>query len=295
MKKKLTLAAVLLLTLALVFTGCSAPKVETPAPATTEATTEAPAAEQPAGTLADGTYFAMGDEFDANSGWKSTVLIEVKDGKVATVDWNGVSIKAGMTKKEASLAGKYPMVEKGGAKAPWHEQAAAVEAYFLANPDTKGMTLNAEGKTDAISGVSISIDDFYALADQALAAGPSAPGAYKDGAYHAESAEFSAQSGWKDTVDVTVVHGQIVSVYWSGVHKDGGDDKKTVSMNGQYGMLKGGAVAEWHEQAAAAEAFIIETQDPTAVVVNTDGKTDAISGVTMAVGEFLQLVQEALK
>lgn len=302
MKKGLIMTGLLLLTVAVLVTGCGAPKTETPAPAATEApvATEAPAATEAGaatGAYADGKYFAMQPAFDENSGWKSYVLLEVSGGKIVAADWNAVSVNAGMTKKEASKAGFYPMVEKGGAKAAYEVQAASVEAYLIEKQDATAITLGADGKTDAVSGVSITVDDFVELTTQALASGPQTTGVYKDGAFHAEQTEFSAQSGWKDTVDLTVVNGNIVAVNWSGVHKDGGDTKKASSISGAYGMVaKGSAKAEWHVQAADMEKFLLDNQDIKYVTLSDPaGYTDAVSSVSMNVSPFIQLVTEALK
>lgn len=120
-------------------------------------------------------------------------------------------------------------------------------------------------------------------------------GMYKDGTYTAEGKEFDAKSGWKSTVSITVKDGAIVSVDWNGVHKDGGDDKDTASKSGKYGMkAKGGAIAEWHEQAEKVEAFLVEKQDVAAITLKDGGKTDAVSGATIAVGDFVELATEAL-
>lgn len=119
---------------------------------------------------------------------------------------------------------------------------------------------------------------------------------YKDGTYVAEGASFEEASGWKDTVTLEIKDGKIVSANWNGVHKDGGDDKKTQSANGKYGMKTiGKAIAEWHEQAALAEAYLIEKQDPTAIkFTDAEGHTDAISGATIKVSAFFTLAEEAL-
>lgn len=304
MKRKFLWTAFLFVLIALLATGCSTP-APAPAPTTeTPATNETPAdaqPEQPAvaeSGLADGTYFAAQDNFDPASGWKTYVLLEVKDGKIVSADWNGVSINAGVNKKEASKTGKYPMVEAGGAKAPWHEQAALVEAYLIEKQDPTMIEYsNPDGNTDAISGVSIHVKDFFTVAQQALAAGPAKRGPYVDGAHHAEQAEFDANTGWKDTVDISVVNGNIMAVNWNGVNKNGGDDKKTTAKNGGYGMVaNGGAKTEWDQQAMAAEQYLIETQDPTAIAYSdAEGHTDAISGVSIHVKGFFELAQNALK
>ncbi|MFZ5989322.1 MAG: FMN-binding protein [Bacillota bacterium] len=236
----------------------------------------------------DGIYFAQEDGFSEKSGWKYMVTIEVKDGKIVKADWNGAHKKAGADKKTVSKEGKYGMVEKGKAQAEWHDQAKKVEDYLLEKQEPVVQYKDDEGHTDAISGATIGVKEFFDLAKKALDKGPVGSGQYKDGSYHVEGKEFSEKSGWKETLDLTVVNGYIVAVDWNGVHKDGGDDKDTVSQKGDYGMVaKGGAKAEWHEQAQKVEAYLLEKQDPAA--------PDAISGATISFEGFFGLAKEALE
>ena len=115
-----------------------------------------------------------------------------------------------------------------------------------------------------------------------------------DGTYEAEEEDFGS-SGWKDNVTIQVNDGKIASVDWNSTSKEGDKDKKTASEDGDYGMVeKGGAIAEWHEQAEKVEAFLVEKQDVDAIELNDDGTTDAIAGVTMAVDGFVDLVKDAL-
>lgn len=268
------------------------------APATTEpaTSTEAvtPATTETQGQYKDGSYYAEG-EFDAESGWKPYIVLTVKEGKIATADWNFVSSKGGPDKKTLDKAGKYGMKAKGNAQAEWYEQAALAEQFLIEKQDPTAITLDAEGKTDAISGVSIHVNDLTTLAKKALDAGPAEPGPYKDGSYHAEADTFDADSGWKGTTDLTIANGKIIYAFFSGVN-EAGEDKQAYSIEGKYGMkANGGSVAEWHEEAQAAQAFLIEKQDPTAITLNEEGKTDAISGVTIHVSDFVTLSQKALE
>lgn len=256
-------------------------------PAATETTEPAEAASD----LQDGMYFAQG-EMDADSGWQPYVILQAEGGKITDATWSASSINAGLDKKTSSEEGKYGM-KAGGASSEWHEQAEKIEQYLIDNQDPAKITTDAEGHTDVVSGVSVHVNDFTELAAQALAAGPVEAGPYKDGAYHAEAADFDADSGWKETVDVTVAAGKIVAVNFSGVNA-AGEDKKTNSKEGKYGMKAGGASSEWHEQAEKTEQYLIEKQDPTAVETTEDGKTDAISGVSIHIGSYLQLAEEAL-
>lgn len=245
----------------------------------------------------DGIYFAQQDKFDEKTGWKTVVTLEVKDGKIVKADWNAANIKGGVDKKTASKEGKYGMKEKGKAIAEWHEQAEKVEEYLLKNQDPAKITYkDNEGHTDAISGATVHVNDFFDLAKKALDAGPVGKGKYKDGPYHAEQKEFAEKSGWKSTVDLTVINGTIVAAYWSGVHKDGGDDKYKQSKDGKYGMKeKGKASAEWHEQADKVTAYFLEKQDPESITYkDNEGHTDAISGATIHVNDFFELAKEAL-
>lgn len=262
----------------------------TEAPATNSTNSENTAAEQ--GQYQDGVYYAIG-EADAKSGWQYYVTLKVDGGKITEANWNGINATVGPDKVSYSESGKYGM-KAGGAQSEWHEQAALVEQYLLEKQDPKDITLGEDGKTDAISGVSVHVNEFFDLADKALAAGPVELGVYKDGYYHAEGAEFDAKSGWKETADVVIAAGKIIHVNFSGVNA-AGEDKKQNSIDGKYGMKAGGASSEWHEQAAVAEANLVETQDPAALTFGEDGKTDALSGVSITLQSYFDLVSKALE
>ena len=209
-------------------------------------------------SLKDGLYFAQDAGFGSN-GWKAQVVLTVKSGKVTAANWNGVSNIAGAAdKKSYDKAGKYGMVKFGKAQAEWYQQAEKVEAYLVKSQDLAfAKYTNAEGSTDAISGASIHVKEFFDLVKKATAAGPVAKGPHaKDGWFYAEQAAFDAKTGWKDTVLVTVVNGRIVDVVWNGISSDTKKKSKIVeSASGAYGLVKiGKAQAEWHVQTARAEA-----------------------------------------
>lgn len=119
------------------------------------------------------------------------------------------------------------------------------------------------------------------------------PAVYMDGVYEAEAEAY--ENGWKDKVTITVTEGKIVDVVWNGTAEDGGSDKKTRSMDGEYPMVaEGGAQDEWYVQAGRMEQELIDTQSVDAIVVTSDGYTDAVTGVTIHVNGFVALAQEAL-
>jgi major membrane immunogen (membrane-anchored lipoprotein) len=272
------MATIALGTALLVLGGCAASQ-----------TTQAPASK-----YQDGIYFAQADTF-ADSGWKYVVTLEVKDGKISSVDWNGANKAGGADKDTLSASGKYGLVAKGGAQAEWHEQAKKAEAYLIQTQDpTKIEYKDTEGHTDVIAGASISVGEFFELAEKALANGPVSKGKYQDGAYYAEEDAYAKD--WKYTASLTVINGNIVAADWNGVNINGGKDKDTLSKDGEYGLKeKGGAQAEWHEQAQKAEAYLLENQDPTKVTYKDDaGHTDAITGASISVKGFFEIAKKAL-
>ncbi|MFA5851637.1 MAG: FMN-binding protein [Spirochaetales bacterium] len=240
----------------------------------------------------DGVYFAQSKDY-SKTGWKEQVIVEVSKGKIVSVDWNGVSNIAGAgDKKSYAAAGKYGMIKGSKIKAEWDTQAKSAEEYLVKTQDINFSKISAEGKTDAISGATMTISEFFALAKEALASAPVAKGAYKDGWYYKEGAAFD-KSGWKETILVTVVNGSIVDVVWNAIPKDGTKKSKYLeSKSGGYKMnAKNG---EWYVQAQRVEGAIVKAGDPSKIAIKADGKTDAISGVSIT-ANAVGLAIEALK
>lgn len=117
---------------------------------------------------------------------------------------------------------------------------------------------------------------------------------YEDGFYFAKEDAFS-NSGWKSVVAIVVEDGVIADVTWDATSREGLPLKAEHAANGDYGMVKASEIEkEWHEQAAAVEDYLLETQDPTDIVLDADGYTDAIAGATMGVEGFFTLAEKAL-
>lgn len=108
--------------------------------------------------LKDGKYREDSDEYDSN-GFKDIVTMTVKSGKIVNVTWDAVN-KDGDTKNKLSLDGKYTMTEDGPL---WAEQAEAVERYVVTHQSLDKITVDGQGKTDAIASVSISVNEFLDL------------------------------------------------------------------------------------------------------------------------------------
>lgn len=119
----------------------------------------------------DGTYEAKAREADEN-GYTGQVSMTVQDGKITEVNWDCVDAQ-GNKKSVLSEKGEYVMTEDG---LTWAEQSEALAKAVIENQSLNFLTMDEQGKTDAVSGVSINISQFVDLAGQCLVqAGADAP------------------------------------------------------------------------------------------------------------------------
>ena len=233
--------------------------------------------------LADGTYEAKGEPMD---GYTDQVSMTVKEGKITEVVWESVG-EDGSKKSVLSENGEYVMTEDG---LTWKEQAEAMVAALVENQSLEFANLNEQGKTDAVSGVSISVGGFVNLAEQCMkeAAGLTQTLALQDGTYEAKG---TPADGYTDQVTMTVKEGKITEVAWESVGEDG-SKKSVLSENGEYVMTEDGLT--WKEQAEAMVAALVENQSLEFANLNEQGKTDAVSGVSISVGGFVNLAQQCM-
>ncbi len=120
-------------------------------------------------------------------------------------------------------------------------------------------------------------------------AGPIGTGAYRDGVYTAKSTTEDTEN--YNYVTVTISGGKITNVVWDEI--TGGASKAELSANGQYIMVEGNPT--WKEQSEALGAFVVEHQGAEGLAVSEQGKTDAVSGVSIGVTGFAELLEQALK
>lgn len=138
------------------------PGMETKAESGAETTEETVPAEEV--VLNDGTYTVKTPEADAN-GYIGEMTMTVADGKITDVVWENVDAE-GNKKSVQSENGEYVMTEDG---LTWKEQAENLAAALVESQSIEGLGMNEEGKTDTVSGVSINIMGFAALAEECLA------------------------------------------------------------------------------------------------------------------------------
>jgi major membrane immunogen (membrane-anchored lipoprotein) len=122
------------------------------------------------GPYEDGYYHAEADEF--HHGWKDYVDLTVLGGRIVAAEWSAYPEEGEKHKKKASMDGEYGMVANSDATVSWAEQAGKAEAYLEKTNDPADISLNDEGYTDAISGVSVTVANFFKLAQEALEQGP---------------------------------------------------------------------------------------------------------------------------
>ncbi len=247
--------------------------------------TETPKTEQVAGTV---TYNRLVDPTGASTDVASIVM-EYKDGKPTSVSIDVLT--NGTSKKELAASGGYVMSKEEGAL-QWHEQIAAVEKALVDNnfDTTKINLIDEDGHTDSLTGVSMKVGSYVKLVQELMDS--VAKGETEFGFSGIKKSEFPAKSG-TDVIEVVYDNGKAVNLNIDMIQEDG-TSKRAASEEGTYDM--GGELA-WHEQMDLLEDFIVANNfDVTKVTLtDEDGHTDAVSGVSIKVASYLDLVKKALE
>lgn len=98
-----------------------------------------------------------------------------------------------------------------------------------------------------------------------------------------------SETGDYNFATVTVENGQVTGIVWDEI--TGGASKAELSENGQYVMVEGNPT--WKEQSEALGTYVVENQT-TDGMMNEGGHTDVVSGVSIYVGGFVELVNQAI-
>ena len=212
-----------------------------------------------------------------------TNVIEIVYSNGTQVDLNIDLIQAdGSSKREASEAGTYDM----GGELAWHEQMDLLEDFIVANNfDLGKVTLTDEdGHTDAVTGVSIKVGSYLPLIEQALSE--------NNESTEVKETKIETENG-TNVIEITYSNGTPVDLNIDLIQADG-SSKREASEAGTYDM--GGELA-WHEQMDLLEDFIVANNFDLGKVTLTDedGHTDAVTGVSIKVGSYLPLIEQALE
>jgi major membrane immunogen (membrane-anchored lipoprotein) len=227
----------------------------------------------------DGFYFAQDANYANNQ--KNQVVLQVNGGKIVSATWNILSLNAGTKDlKTIAASGSVP------AAATWATQAAAVEQHLVSSQATKAV---------AVPGGPANAGPFFDLAAKALKAKAVAKGAYKDGWYYAEAAAADSYHTKNSTL-ITVVNGTIVDVLWNGILQgmpaSVNPSKMITSRAKGYPMTD--AKRMWHEQADLFAAALVKAQNPDSIKLKANAAPDGISGVSIQVKDYLDVVKQAL-
>lgn len=244
----------------------------------------------------DGVYQAM--ESTPSEGWSYYLTYEVKDGQMTNFEYNAVDLQNGGSKDKAALAkdGAYKLAP--GNAGEWNEQAAVIEKWLEENQGLGDVTFDDEGKTDAVAGATIHFNNVETLLAAAQEAGPVEPGDLEDGVYYAQAPKDD--QGYIYTLGYFVKNGVILGAHADAYQmgKVDGEEaklfKSALSEEGKYDLGEE-ATAPYHEQLATVSQFIIDNQGFGDIEVNDEGKTDAISGATVAVKAWVELFDKAEK
>ena len=153
---------------------------------------------------AERTYYFASQTSTDTSSWVYWVVVVKEGDKIVDAEWNAFNIEGdanatyqGKDKVTASEEHIYNM----NSTLWWHEQAQLVIDKFIETGDVND-------REPAPAGVSITTDEFYTLAELALASEPVAAGEYEEG-YHFVSLKSAASNHapvyYYDPVKETVV------------------------------------------------------------------------------------------
>ncbi len=276
-----------------VLTGCSNNKEAAATPAPTPVQTETPAPTvtpdtDVATTLNDGTYTKKAEAEENGYTYEMTMVVE--GGKITSIKYDGIDAE-GKSKAQLSLDGEYVMTEDGPT---WSAQADSLAAFVIENQSTAGITMDDKGKTDAVTGVSISVNGFVEFVNALIeeASAPAAATTLKDGTYTKKAEE--AENGYTYEMTMTVEGGKVTALTYDGLNEEG-KSKAQLSLDGEYVMTEDGPT--WSAQAEALAAYVLENQATTGITMDENGKTDAVAGVSISVNGFVDfanaLLQEA--
>ncbi len=218
--------------------------------------------------LKDGVYEVKADADD--KGNYAFVTVTVEGGKITSVVWD--EMYGGSLKSVLSQEGKYVM------KPIWDTQAKAVGAYVVEHQGTAGI-MDEKGYTDVVSGVSINIYGAVSLIDQAIAKANGQDGTYEVKADADDKGNYAF-------VSVTIEGGKITAVTWDEVYN--GSLKSTLSKEGKYVMKP-----IWATQAASVGQYVVDNQS-TAGIMNENGYTDVVSGVSINIYGAVSLIDQAI-
>ena len=235
------------------------------------------------------TYETLADPTGASTDVVS-IAMDFENGKPTSVDID-VLVNGKTSKKEMAASGEYVMSQEEGAL-QWDAQIEAVEKFLTENDfDTTKINITDDaGHTDTLTGVSMKVGSYVQLVQEFM--DKVAAGKTEFEFSGVKETKIEGEKG-TDVIEIVYNNGKPVNLNIDMIQEDG-SSKREASEAGTYDM--GGELA-WHEQMDLLEDFIVANNFDLEKVTLTDedGHTDAVTGVSIKVGSYLQLIEQALE
>ena len=120
----------------------------------------------------------------------------------------------------------------------------------------------------------------------------------KEGTY--EGSALDNYGGQENTATAKVVvdaNGKITSVYLDTTYTSDGQKTTKKTLGDAYGMYNhpyGSKIGEWDDQVEKLEQAIVKHQGTDFLALGEDGKTDAVSGCTIAIDALIRAYENAI-
>lgn len=122
---------------------------------------------------------------------------------------------------------------------------------------------------------------------------------YKEGVYTGNAPDTYGGQDNTATAIVTVDKtGKIIDVALDTTYTKDGVQTTKKTLGDLYGMKNhpyGSKIGEWYEQVENLEKYIVDNQGMGKIILDDDGKTDAVSGCTIKIDALYKAVEEALE
>lgn len=121
------------------------------------------------GKYKEGTYYGyVIDNYGGAENAATAVVYIDSNGLIKSVFLDTVYTKDGVNTTKKSLGNDYGMKARSEAGKEWYEQVELLEKKVVENQGTSFITINNDGKTDAVAGVTMKVDALYQALNKAL-------------------------------------------------------------------------------------------------------------------------------
>lgn len=121
------------------------------------------------GNYKEGTYYgSVIDSYGGSNAVASAVVYVDSTGMIKSVFLDTVYTKDDVLTTKKTLGDAYNMKPASEVGKEWFEQVNLIEAKVIENQNITFMTLNEDGKTDTIAGVTMKVDALYKALENAL-------------------------------------------------------------------------------------------------------------------------------